>query len=87
MKTKFYDFYADPGHGWLKVKRSELVALNILNEISGYSYQNGDCVFLEEDCDVSIFIRAMKNQEVTVKIREHYTNRESKIRNYESFAV
>jgi len=52
-----YTFYEDPGHGWLSVKRQELVDLNILNQISSYSYQRGNTVYLEEDCDAPVFLR------------------------------
>jgi hypothetical protein len=76
---KVYDFYADPGHGWLKVKLSELVKLNILHEISQYSYIRKDDVYLEEDCDLSVF---MKAKGIDIKFREHHSNKSSKIRNY-----
>lgn len=85
MKTKTYDFYADPSHGWLKVSRDELNGLNILSEITGYSYQRNGSVYLEEDDDLSTFTNAMKGLGITVKKRYHHTNRESKIRSYESF--
>ena len=35
---KKYRFYTDPGHGWLAVKRQELIDLDIIEKISGYSY-------------------------------------------------
>ena len=53
-------FYSDPGHGWLEVDRDLLVDLGIADEVSSYSYQRGDKVFLEEDCDFSRFASAMK---------------------------
>jgi hypothetical protein len=55
-----YKFYEDPGHGWLKVPRKELVELGIENEISPYSYMSGSgrMVYLEEDSDLSKFARA-----------------------------
>lgn len=85
MKTKKYDFYADQAHGWLKVKRSELIDLNILSEITGYSYQKNDYVYLEEDQDLSTFIRAMEAKNVQVQFMEHYSSRESRIRYYNNF--
>lgn len=33
-----YDFISDPGHGWLKVKRSELRILGIDQQITPFSY-------------------------------------------------
>ena len=50
-----YTFHEDSGHGWLEVKRAELISLGILDQISHYSYQDGDTVYLEEDCDLERF--------------------------------
>ena len=58
MKTRNLNFYSDPSHGWLEVKRSDLIALGIEDDISGFSYQKGSKVYLEEDCDMSRFIDA-----------------------------
>ena len=58
MKNEFY-FYTDPGHGWLDVPRSLLHELGIAERVSRYSYQRGESVFLEEDCDYSLFRKAM----------------------------
>lgn len=87
MNTKKYDFYADQSHGWLKVKREELAKLGILKDISGYSYQKNGYVYLEEDCDASLFIKTMEKWNTKVVCRGHYSNRESKIRNYQNFSV
>lgn len=53
-----YIFEQDPGHGWLHVRRAEIERLGIAQAITPYSYQRGDLVFLEEDCDLSTFMRA-----------------------------
>jgi hypothetical protein len=53
-------FYSDPGHGWLEVPRSLLHELDIADKITPYSYQRGEDVFLEEDCDLSTFADAME---------------------------
>ena len=50
-----YRFISDPGHGWLEVPRGELHALNIAEKVSTYSYQHGIWVYLEEDCDATLF--------------------------------
>jgi hypothetical protein len=54
-----FTFYSDPGHGWLAVPRNLLHELGIADEISPYSYQRMETVFLEEDCDLTTFTRAM----------------------------
>lgn len=53
-----YNFYTDPGHGWLQVSKEELATLGIADKISGYSYQELNTAYLEEDCDVSTFFKA-----------------------------
>lgn len=55
LTGKKFKFISDPCHGWLEVDRELLKILDIENEISGYSYQNFGKVYLEEDCDASIF--------------------------------
>jgi len=54
-----YRFISDPGHAWLEVPRTELVELEILGQVSSYSYQHNGMVYLEEDCDAGLFIDAM----------------------------
>ena len=78
-------FYADPGHGWGKVKISKLKDLGILDKISSYSYTRGDYAYLEEDCDLHIFCRAMRAKGKTVTFRAYHSNKSSRIRNYQSF--
>lgn len=85
MKT-VYDFYSDPRHGWLKVSRKELEELGIADDISSYSYQYNNHVYLEEDCDLGRFIEAKERvhpgfREIA-RLKEHYTDRSSRIRGY-----
>jgi hypothetical protein len=54
-----FTFFSDPGHGWLEVPRELLHDLGIADEISQFSYQRMEKVFLEEDCDLATFTRAM----------------------------
>lgn len=85
MKT--YTFFSDPGHAWLKVPRSEIHDLGIRSTISHCSYQRGNFVYLEEDCDASKFIDAKMAAGFEVKFKEKIADRSSKIRNYDSFSV
>lgn len=67
-KIKTFYFHQDAGHGWLAVPRKELKALGILTQISGYSYQKGQTVYLEEDIDAQIFLDAYRAKiEATIK--------------------
>ena len=77
-----YNFFSDPGHGWLKVPIAQLIRLNIYKEISPYSYIRGECAFLEEDNDVLILERACKKIGEPFSYSEHHTDRACKIRNY-----
>lgn len=84
MKNKVYVFHCDPGHGWVAVKKKELDALGITG-VSQYSYVKGETVYLEEDCDLSLFIAAYeKTFGNKPKFRESYLER-TPIRYYERF--
>lgn len=56
-KQKFKS-YSDCQHGWVAVKRWMVKQLGIANDISHYSYERGQTVYLEEDCDLTLFIKA-----------------------------
>ena len=79
MKTEFYH-YADSGHGWLEVPRDLLHDLGIADDISHFSYQRLDKVFLEEDSDFMKFARAMRAAGREFKTAEIYTDGESFVR-------
>lgn len=78
-------FYSDGGHGWAKVKRELIVKLQIEDQISSYSYQRGDYVYLEEDCDLANFVNKLNAINEKVEFIEHHTNKSSKIRSYERY--
>ena len=79
-----YIFHSDSGHGWLAVKRDELINLNIINNITTCSYQKGNTVYLEEDCDASLFIKLKTELGQEISFRESFQNR-SPIRSYKNF--
>lgn len=85
MKAKTINVYNDPGHGWAKVSFTFLKKLGIERQITPYSYMRNGFVFLEEDCDLSLFCLACKNQGIELKFRDHHTDRRSKIRSYQSY--
>jgi hypothetical protein len=55
-------FIEDPGHGWLQVPLTELDQLGIRSEITPYSYKNGRFAYLEEDCDMGVYLDARQAQ-------------------------
>jgi len=78
-------FYSDPGHGWLSVSRKTLSKYVDLKEVSTYSYQRNDRVFLEEDRDAQLLIKALKDAGKKIEIVDYCARRSSKIRSYEYF--
>lgn len=89
MKTKTFTItvYNDPGHAWGKVKRKVLTSLGIERNISSYSYQLRDNVYLEEDVDLPMVCNAITggNSNVRVVFVEKTTNKDSRIRGYDSY--
>ena len=77
--------YDDPGHGWLKVSRKFLMQIGIADKISSCSYMRGDFVYLEEDCDLTLFVKKMEELGKSVDMPVSNTNKYSKIRGYDSY--
>ena len=84
-KTFTIIVYSDPGHAWGKVKRMVLHNLGIANDITPYSYQRGEYVYLEEDCDLTTLCMALNQRNTRVKFVEKRTDRDSRIRSYERY--
>jgi hypothetical protein len=80
------NFYTDPGHGWGAVKRSVLRELGIIKQITPYSYQRGDTVYLEEDCDLPTFCDKILGMGMTYTIEHKHTDRRHPIRSYDRFS-
>jgi hypothetical protein len=84
MKIKFY---SDPGHGWGAVKRKVLDELGIADQITHFSYQKGQTVYLEEDSDLPALVTKLALNGVTVEYEQHSTGRRSPIRSYDRFSA
>jgi len=93
MKTQKLTFHCDRGHGWLEVPREDIDALGIADQISAYSYamaathKRAGMVYLEEDCDASLFLDAAKAAGWTIQIVEKYTDTDSPIRNMKRYST
>jgi hypothetical protein len=87
MNTITIKFYSDDGHGWAAVKRKMLDELGIMDKITPYSYQKGATVYLEEDCDFSSFMDAIRATGITVNIKEIIHDGRRPIRSYDRFAI
>ena len=83
---KIYEKHDDAGHGWLKVPVIELAKLGIVNKISGYSYLNKGFAYLEEDCDLGVFVNARKEKGGAFALKTKYEEKdESPIREYAQY--
>lgn len=85
MSTFKIKIYTDPGHGWGAVKRQVLIDLGIADRISHFSYQKGQTVYLEEDCDLPVLTTALSTKGVWIEHTEKHTDNRSPIRSYESY--
>ena len=85
MKT--FDYIQDPSHGWVKVPIKLLAELNLLGQISPYSYVRGAFAYLEEDSDYSKFHAAFTSWTRLEPVLKPRVSRikQSKIRSYERF--
>ncbi len=84
--SKTYKFYADPGHGWMAVKITELLELAIITRISPYTYMRGGTAYLEEDCDAALFFNAYRDKYgVDPKYTYEHTDNRSPIRSYDRY--
>ena len=84
-----FQFYSDPGHGWLRVDLASAKAVGLEpSNFSTFSYQQGHWLYLEEDCDASLFVKAyMDKHNQPPVIKEHVTDKRSVIRNYPRIAA
>lgn len=55
-------FLFDPGHGWLQVPLTDIVALGLEDQITPYSFVKGQYAYLEEDCDCPRYLSARAAQ-------------------------
>jgi len=85
MKTRTFESFSDPSHGWIKVPKTLLVELGIANKISHCSYMKVHHAYLEEDADATTFMQAMAERGIQVKFRHRTADRLSRIRNYPGY--
>lgn len=86
MKHITLQVFEDPGHAWVRFPKERLVKLGIADKISSYSYQRQDMAYLEEDCDLTTLVNALRVAGYEdIKFKESWTNRSSKIRNYDHY--
>ena len=74
-------FYSDPAHGWLEVDRDHIKDLGLCYRVSSASYVSDYKIYLEEDCDMTLFLDAAEQFEWIVIFHESHSNTLSTIRN------
>jgi hypothetical protein len=84
-----FNLYSDPGHGWLRVGVGSVYAVGLTPaSFSKFSYHRGPWLYLEEDCDASLFVKAyMDRHNRPPVVKEHHSNSHSVIRNYPRIAA
>lgn len=86
MKTINKIMYSNGSHAWLKVARDELRELEILDQISGWSKVFRDNIYLEEDLDYLLYVRALETKQpgTRLNLTEKYSDR-CRVQNYDFF--
>lgn len=85
-KVKKLMMFEDPGHGWCRVRRAEKLFQKVAKDITSFSYQRGDYVYLEEDYDLGLYYKACVEAGYEIQwIHNVARERMSKIRNYQSY--
>ena len=82
---KIHKWHCDPGHAWLEVEIKDLKKLNIDKDISNYSYINGNYAYLEEDCDASVYIKALEKKKISYSYNEISYDDSCFIRSYNHY--
>lgn len=77
--------HSDTDHGWLEVAQGDLDTLGIAEQISAYSCQDGDKVYLEEDCDKHLFLKAAAAAGWSIETVDCYTQGYCFVRNLPSY--
>lgn len=78
MKT--YQYYGDAGHGWLRVRYSEIE--NDLDKYTNCSFKKGRYAYLEHDLDAGVFLKAYKEANGEYPNIKTHNTEISKIRDY-----
>jgi len=88
MNKATFRYIQDPGHGWLEVPRQLLAKLGIEYDVTSYSYVKGQTAYLEENCDLPLFINAFKAQcaDVELDLASVHVNN-TPIRSYQPYPM
>jgi hypothetical protein len=79
------NYHTDPSHGWLECNRELISSTGIADAISQYSYQRGNNVYLEEDCDMPLLLNALRARSIGVVVNDLYQE-DSPVRGYARYS-
>lgn len=89
VKSIKLQWYSDPSHAWLKIRRRDADELGILGKVSHYSYQSkaGNTLYLEEDCDAPLVLDALRDSTYILPqyLNDKYSRTPSKVRTLAPF--
>ncbi len=63
------------GHGYLSVPKKLIKSLDLVHEISGFSGLSANRVYLEEDYDSDVFLKALDAKGIKYKVKSTYNPR------------
>ena len=81
------NYYQDARHGWIAVNLTTLRSLGLADKITQYSYEKGGTVYLEEDCDATLFKKTLEATGAKLVLFEVNHGDNSPIRNYGRYGV
>lgn len=87
MRKITLNVYTDPSHGWIKIALKHLNKLNLIDKITPFSFIYNNHAYLEEDCDASLLIDTLKQNDIHFEFRYHHSNTSSKLRYYDSYNI
>ena len=87
LKRITLQVYTDPGHGWIKISLKHLNKLNLIDKITPFSFINNKHAYLEEDCDASLLIDTLKQNDIHFEFRYNHAHGKSSIRYYDQYNI
>jgi hypothetical protein len=84
-EPRTFTYLQDPGHGWLIVDRTDLAAAGMsASDFTVCSHAHGDTFALEEDVDMTRFLKRLDERGIAYRLREQHTNNDAYVRSWSS---
>ena len=77
--------YSSPSHAWAKVSCAQLIDLGVSSKISAFSYRSGRDIYLEEDCDLTVFMEAAKKAGLEIDLVDRLIAQDDTIRKMDPY--